>query len=133
MLRILGFVALASVAFAQSPSPLRGKLIQPPDKDPVIEVNGRRVAIEADEDTWQVLRDERLAGADVQLLGNAKDADHFTVSGTYLHPVSVWRDGKRLYVTYWCDVCYIRTYVPGKCWCCQKYTLLDPREELDDR
>ena len=71
MLRVLGLVALGSICFAQSPSSLRGKLIQPPDKDPVIEVKGRRVAIEADEDTWKVLRDERLAGADVQLLGNA--------------------------------------------------------------
>jgi hypothetical protein len=133
ILRILGFLALASIAFAQSSSSLRGKLIQQPDKDPVIEAGGRRVAIEADEDTWKVLRDERLAGADVELLGHANDAEHFTVAGTHLHPVYVWRDRKRLYVTYWCDVCYIRTYVPGNCWCCQKYTVLDLREKLDDQ
>ncbi len=131
--RILGFLALGAVlAFGQSSSSVRGKLIQPAGADPYLEVSGHHVALEADEDTWKVLRDERLAGADMELLGTPKDADHFTVAGTHLHPVFVWKNNKRLYVTYWCDVCYIRTYVPGNCWCCQKYTLLDLREKLDD-
>jgi hypothetical protein len=131
--RTLGFLLLtAPFAFAQSSSSLRGKLIQQPGQDPFIEVSGRRITLEADEDTWKVLRDERLAGADIELLGTAKDPNHFAVAGTELHPVFVWKNNKRLYVTYWCDVCYIRTYVPGNCWCCQKYTLLDLREKLDD-
>jgi hypothetical protein len=132
ILRNLLFLALASAAFAQTSS-LRGKLVQRTGEDPAIETAGHRIAIKADEDTLKVLSDERLANADVELLGQAKDAGLFIVAGTHLHPVSVWQNGKRLYVTYWCDVCYIRTYVPGNCWCCQKYTLLDPREKLDDR
>ena len=131
--RTLGFLLLAApFALAQSSSSIRGKLIQQPGQDPFVEVSGRRIALEADEDTWKVLRDERLAGADVELLGTAKDPNRFAVAGTELHPVFVWKNNKRLYVTYWCDVCYIRTYVPGNCWCCQKYTLLDLREKLDD-
>jgi hypothetical protein len=131
--RTLGFLLLAApFAFAQSRSSIRGKLIQHPGENPFLEVSGHRVALEADEDTWKVLRDERLAAADVELLGAAKDADHFSVAGTEVHPVFVWKNNKRLYVTYWCDVCYIRTYKPGNCWCCQKYTLLDLREKLDD-
>jgi hypothetical protein len=31
-------------------------------------------------------------------------------------------------ITYWCDVCSIRTYTPGKCWCCQQETTLDLRD-----
>ena len=132
-LGILGLLAVAaSLAFGQSAPSVRGKLIQPTGGVPYVETGGHHVALEADEDTWKVLRDERLANADIELLGHAKDADHFTVAGTHLHPISVWKDNKRLYVTYWCDVCYIRTYVPGKCWCCQKYTLLDLREKLDE-
>jgi len=132
MVRFLGMLALAAACFADTPGALRGKLIQPSDKDPVVQAGTGTVALEADEDTWKVLRDERLNNADVELLGQAKDSTHFAVSGTHTHPVFVHRDGKRLYVTYWCDVCYIRTFVPGKCWCCQKYTDLDLRENLDE-
>jgi hypothetical protein len=43
----------------------------------------------------------------------------------------VHQGGKRLFVTYWCDVCSIRTYTPGLCLCCRKETDLDLRESLD--
>ena len=133
LFRILGFFALAAaLCFGQSGSSVRGKLIQDAGENPYIEASGHRIALEADEDTWKVLRDERLAGLDVELLGTVKDAGHFSVAGTEHHPVFVWKNNKRLYVTYWCDVCYIRTHVPGNCWCCQKYTRIDLREKLDD-
>jgi hypothetical protein len=28
-------------------------------------------------------------------------------------------------VSYWCDICTIRSYTPGPCVCCQKDTTLD--------
>jgi hypothetical protein len=31
-------------------------------------------------------------------------------------------------VTYWCEVCAIRTYTPGECMCCQENTELDLRD-----
>jgi predicted RNA-binding protein with PUA domain len=43
------------------------------------------------------------------------------------------RDGRLKMVTYWCDICSIRTYIPGPCMCCQKYTDLDLRMPDDIR
>lgn len=131
--RFLGLLALASISFAQSSSALRGKLVQDAGKDPLIDTGLQRVSLEADEDTWKVLRDSRLKGEVVELKGHVDKPGHFVVDGTHTHPVFLIRDGKRLYVTYWCDVCYIRYFVPGNCWCCQKYTDLDPREKLDEQ
>ena len=38
------------------------------------------------------------------------------------------KDGKLKMITYWCDVCSIRSYEPGPCWCCQAETVLDLRD-----
>ena len=40
----------------------------------------------------------------------------------------VHRDGKKYTISYWCPVCSIRTYTPGKCMCCQEETHLDLEE-----
>ncbi len=76
MVRFLGMLALAAACFADTPGALRGKLVQPADKDPVVQAGTGTVALEADDDTWKVLRDERLNNADVELLGQAKDSTH---------------------------------------------------------
>lgn len=53
--------------------------------------------------------------------------DQFQVDPSYTHAVHVLKDGKKFMVTYWCDVCSIRQYEPGPCWCCQRETHLDLR------
>jgi hypothetical protein len=55
----------------------------------------------------------------------------FVVDPIHKKAMFVVRGGKRLFVTYWCDICSIRTYTPGKCWCCQEETELDIRERYD--
>jgi hypothetical protein len=42
--------------------------------------------------------------------------------------VLVRQGGRLKYVTYWCEVCSIRSYAPGPCWCCQRETTLDLRD-----
>jgi len=126
-------LAFATLAFAHSAGSVRGKLVQTEGKDPTVRVASGEVQIEADEDTWKVLRDERLKGSEIELEGREVAPGKFAVNGTHTHPVYVVKNGKRLYVTYWCDVCYIRTFVPGECWCCHKYTDLDLRESLDEQ
>ena len=124
-------VALAA-AESKPQGSVRGTLHT--EADPTIETSsGRRVKLAGDKDTLGVLRDERLNGADFEALGHALDDDRFDVDRIHTRSLFVHRGGKRLMVTYWCDVCYIRTYTPGICWCCQKYTDLDLRESLDDR
>lgn len=75
-----------------------------------------------------VLQDKRLAGRDLEVSGAMTSPDLFTVGPMHTKSMWAWQDGKRLVITYWCDVCYIRTYTPGNCWCCQKETDLDLRD-----
>jgi len=110
---------------------LRGKLRQRGGKAFLETAAGSMVALEGDDPTTGVLKDERLAGADLEVMGEAVAPDRFVVGPIHTKAMFVHKDGKRLLITYWCDVCSIRTYTPGKCWCCQQETQLDLRESVD--
>jgi len=134
---VLRYLALtpAAVLLAGDPTTsstsasLRGKLLVG-DK-PVLLVDGRAIHLESDDQTMLVLADDRLKDADFEVLGHFVTPDRFAVDHIHTRALFVHKDGKRLMVTYWCDVCYIRYYSPGKCWCCQKYTDLDLRDPDD--
>jgi hypothetical protein len=131
MMRALLFLALSVLCFSAEPasSSLRGKLIQESGKPPAIETpDHKRVTLSGDEPTMKMLQDERLKNSDFEALGHYTATDQFAVDHIHTRSLFIHKDGKRLMVSYWCDVCYIRTYSPGKCWCCQKYTDLDPQE-----
>lgn len=114
---------------------IRGKLIT--GKKPLLASGGggaqaqQQIALSGDEPTMGVLNDERLRDFDLELIG-ARDGDRFRIEPIHTRSMFVHKDGKRLFITYWCDVCYIRTYSPGICWCCQKETDLDLRESISD-
>ncbi len=74
-----------------------------------------------------VLKDKRLAGVDLEAIGHYTTPASFEVDPIHLKSMFVHKDNRKLLITYWCEVCYIRTYTPGVCWCCQKYTDLDLR------
>ena len=96
---------------------------------PALEMpGGKHVPLHADDPTMAVLRDKRLAGVDLEALGHFSQPNLFEVDPIHTRALFVHKDNKKLLITYWCDVCYIRTYSPGNCWCCQKYTDLDLRE-----
>ena len=90
------------------------------------------VKLTGDDPTMGVLADEGLNGSDFEVLGQSQVDGSFKVEPMHTRSIFVHKEGKRLMVTYWCDVCYIRSYIPGKCWCCQKDTELDLRESLSD-
>ena len=90
------------------------------------------VTLTGDEPTMGVLADDRLNNVDFEAIGKPLSAGRFEVERIHTRSLFVHQGGKRLMVTYWCDVCYIRTYTPGKCWCCQKDTDHDLRESLSD-
>jgi hypothetical protein len=134
-------LACAGGAFAEAPKTaepttiaLRGKLTQTEGKPPALETaQGKRVPLEADKDSLGVLNDARLAGAEMELRGHFA-GEAFRVDPIHTHALHVHKDGKRLAVTYWCDICAIRYHAPGLCWCCQNETALDLREpEPDDK
>ena len=112
---------------------IRGKLTRSTDKQPTLDSgNNKPIYLKGDHDTMDVLNDPRLAGSDLEAIGHFTEPDRFTIDPITSKSMFVHKDGKRLTITYWCDICYIRTYSPGKCVCCQKNTDLDLREH-DER
>jgi len=128
--------AFTVVCFADSPkapeassAAVRGKLIQRENQTPAIETADHKLIVLAgDESTEHVLHDKRLAGLELEAKGHFKSADRFQVDPFYTRALYVIKDGKRLMVTYWCEICSIRQYEPGPCWCCQRETKLDLHE-----
>lgn len=87
------------------------------------------VGVAGEPETLAVLNDDRLKGADLELLGTFAAPDRFTVGSFYTSKsMIVHKDGKRYTISYWCPVCSIRTYTPGKCMCCQQETHLELEE-----
>ena len=130
------FITLFTAAlsgFAAVPGlSIRGKLVQAEGQSPALEPTGqKRVQLQGDQPTMGVLNDKRLAGADLEAVGHFNSPSVFEVDPIHTKALFVHKDGKRLYITYWCDVCYIRTYTPGICVCCQKYTDLDLRDTAE--
>jgi hypothetical protein len=124
----LAVSSLASVAGVS----IRGKLTRSPDQKMVLEVSPNKlVSLAGDQATQGVLNDQRIWGTDFEAVGHLNSPDHFEIDRIHTRSMFVHKDGKRLMITYWCDVCYIRTYTPGTCVCCQKYTDLDLRESDD--
>jgi len=109
---------------------VRGKLIQHDNQPPAIETAEHRLLVlDGDGATAHVLHDARLAGVDIEAKGHFTTADHFQVDPFFTHAPHVLKEGKRCQITYWCDVCSIRQYEPGPCWCCQRETALSLRAE----
>jgi hypothetical protein len=121
--------AVAVMGFDSPGTVLRGHLRQNGAQPPAIETSGHQhVALQGDEPTMLVLNDERLKDADIEVVGRFLSPEKFELNKIHVPSIFLYRNGKRLQVSYWCDVCYIRTSSPGKCWCCQKQTDLDPIE-----
>ena len=86
------------------------------------------IQMTGDDPTKLVLNDVRLDGADFEALGEFAASGEFKIDPIHLRSMWVYKDNQRLMVSYWCDICYIRTYSPGICWCCQEYTKLDLKD-----
>lgn len=125
-----GFLVLLPAAvLAANTAPgarFRGKLTPNP-KPALNQGSGKLIYLQGDADTIGVLKDARLAGADFEVVGQL-EGDTVTINPIHTAALFAYKDGKRLRVTYWCDVCAIRTYTPGLCWCCREETVLDLRD-----
>ena len=122
LLASLLFLPVISSAAGDPAGTLRGKLTKGPAlKTP----DGKLISLSGDADTIGVLNDARLDGVDLEVNGKSDAPNRFTINPIHTRAIFVHKDGKRLLVTYWCDVCAIRTYTPGICWCCREDTALD--------
>jgi hypothetical protein len=122
---------LARPAFSAATEPhsqsITGALIEHGEKAPsaLRTQEGRTISLSGDEETEKVLHDPRLAGMELEALGRLTSPEQFAVEPRFEKNMFIHKDGKRLLITYWCDICSIRTYAPGVCVCCQKWTDLD--------
>src|SRR5947209_7567254 len=92
-------------ASSETNTALRGRLTKAPGDKPALQTAAAKVVtLSGDEDTMGVLRDARLAQADFEVLGK-QTGDTFIVGPIYTAALFAYKDGKRLRVTYWCDVC----------------------------
>jgi hypothetical protein len=128
---LAGF-ALAGLAPADAlpqSETLRGTL-HVPDSGPatVATADHRAVALDGDEPTRRVLADRRLNGFSIEAKGHFTSADRFLLDPSHLRSLLVRQDGKLKLITYFCDVCNIRAYIPGPCACCQRETVLELRD-----
>ncbi len=127
---------LGTACFAEEPKPatVRGTLVQRAGQPPALETaDHRMISLDGDQPTKGVLNDKRLAGFDLEAKGHFTAPDQFLVDPIHTKAMFVHKDGHIKVITYWCDVCSIRTYTPGPCWCCQKETLLDLRDPDQDQ
>jgi hypothetical protein len=106
---------------------VRGKLIVQDGRPALLETSGGKlVKLEGDDQTLKVLADPRLNGFEAVARGQFAAPDRFVIAPTHTHPMLVKaKDGHMKLVSYWCDVCTVRSYTPGPCVCCQKDTTLD--------
>ncbi|MFN7994654.1 MAG: hypothetical protein U0Q18_13690 [Bryobacteraceae bacterium] len=133
-LLLSGCLAIACLAEGPQPATIRGTLVQRAGKAPAIETaDHRMISLDGDEPTKGVLNDPRVGGFDLEAKGHFTGADQFVVDPIHTRAMFVHKDGHTKVITYWCDVCSIRTYTPGPCWCCQKETTLDLRDPDQDR
>jgi hypothetical protein len=124
------FAEAAAATVAAAAPTIRGKLTQR-DGKPALELSDHRlIAVDGDESTRGVLNDPRLAGADLEAVGHLTSPNLFVVDPIYTKAMHVYKNGKRLSISYWCATCSIRTYTPGNCVCCQQWTDLDLEDDV---
>ena len=129
MTRRLWILALATGAtgfslWSQVEARLRGRL----RAGRKVESGGKQVEVTGDESVLAVLADDRVFGMDLEIEGHPGPDGRFVANPIHTKPIHTYQGEKRLIVSYWCEVCYIRFYKPGTCWCCQKESLLDPKD-----
>jgi hypothetical protein len=128
-LLLLGGVRLLAATGQAAKESVKGKLVQHTDAPPILRTpDGQEVVLSGDDDTLKVLHDPRLADVTLEAIGHFTAPGHFTIEPIFEKNMFVLKDGKRLRITYWCDICAIRTFAPGVCVCCQKWTDLDLRD-----
>ena len=122
-------VLVLAAGSALAADSLRGKLVLGDGKPPVVETAEHKlVTLDGDEPTLKVLGDQRLNGFEVEAKGRFTAPDHFLIDPIHTRSMLVRQDGKLRMVTYWCDICSIRSFTPGPCVCCQRETTLDLRD-----
>ena len=125
---LLIFAAACLAADTHQHVTVRGKLIVREGQPTAVETaEHKTIPLDGDENTRKVLGDGRLNGFEIQVKGHF-EGERFVVGPMHQHSMLVQKDGHLKMVTYWCEVCSIRSYTPGLCVCCREETALDLRD-----
>jgi hypothetical protein len=129
---------VAAAAFAADASEgeiARGKLVVRDGKGVLQTAGNKPVELDGDDATLKVLGDKRLDGLEAQAKGRYTAPGRFKIDPIHTNALTVNDHGKYKVITYWCEICSIRSYTPGPCACCQRYTELDLRdpEHIDNQ
>lgn len=122
MRHLLSLFLLTALAVASPVADqlLRGRLRQERGKPPVIQTaDTKTYTVSGDEFTEAQMADPKLNGREMELEGRFTGPGQFEATQVF-----TIKNGKRYKVTYWCDICSIRTHMPGRCMCCQAETEL---------
>ena len=126
---LLALAATVSAATLPAATTVNGKLAVHENGRATIETPAHQIiTLNGDDTTNKVLADPRLNGFEAEARGHFTAPDKFQIDASHTIPFLVRKDGHLKMVTYWCDVCSIRDYVPGPCRCCQRETALDLRD-----
>ena len=129
LLSALAVGCLAAAPKSAQSETVRGKLKQRGEQGPALETSDHGlVTLDGDEAAIKTLRDKRVDGFALEVTGHFTSPGHFQIDANHARSVLVRKDGKLKMITYWCDVCSIRSYEPGPCWCCQAETVLQLRD-----
>ena len=126
---LLAMIAFCFAADTAEQITLRGKLIVREGKPTAVETpDHKTVELDGDESTRKVLADGRLNGFEIQTKGKLTAPGRFTINPLHTRSMLVHEKGGLKMITYWCDICAIRSYTPGPCACCQRETTVDLRD-----
>jgi hypothetical protein len=109
-MRVFLLLLVAGLCWGTQPElSIRGKLVQR-DGVPYLDSAGKLVTLEGEPETMQVLRDARLKGEDLEIIGHYTAPAKFAVGPFYESKSNfVHKGGKKYTISYWFEVCSIRT------------------------
>lgn len=122
-MKALALLALFSLPIlADSPAEeqvvIRGQLlaVESEDADHRLKSDDGKIwNLLVEKDAFHALHDPKLAGRTWEFVGHPLEGDQFEVRKLF-----TIKDGKRFNVTYYCEICHIVSYRPGRCMCCQE-------------
>jgi hypothetical protein len=108
---------------------LRGKIIIAKGRPPFLQTGGKEITLRgAEEFLAKTLEDGRISGKQLELKGKFLADGSFEVSDIFtVHPDGLYK------VIYFCNVCHITAFSPGRCVCCQRPTELEEVPLTDPR
>jgi hypothetical protein len=125
-------LASAVVLFCSSlysSTELEGRISVEKGKPPVLESHGNSISLSSDDPmTAGTIQDPRISGKKLRVIGSYRRDGSFQVTDFYVvHPDGLCR------IIYYCQVCHITAFSPGKCICCQQPTELEEVPLTDPR